>query len=103
MAAGYHSKLFVLTVFLVFNSEVLSGEHHDSSVTFKVFIGKQTIFNLIVNRRKLSRLLVPNRAISVWQKHGEICLFLPYSFKDITIAMDVEIQPGQYSKLTGQI
>ena len=103
MAAGYHSKLFVLTVFLVFNSEVLSGEHHDSSVTFKVFIGKQTIFNLIVNRRKLSRLLVPNRAISVWQKHGEICLFLPYSFKDITIAMDVEKQPGPYSELTGQI
>ena len=35
------------------------------------------IRDLIVNRRKLHRFSVPTRPICVWQKHGEICLFLP--------------------------
>ena len=51
-----------------------------------------------IMRRNNFRQSVPCRPISMWQKHGEICLYLPYSHQDITIAMDVEIQPGPHSE-----
>ena len=46
------------------------------------------------NRGKLHCLPVP-----FWQKHGEICLFLSFSQQDITIAMDIQIQPGSCSQI----
>ena len=54
---------------------------------------------VIVNRGKLHCLPVPTRPICVWQKHGEICLFLSFSHQDITIAMDIQIQPGPCSQI----
>ena len=57
-------------------------------------IGKHCSFNLIVKRRNSNRWAFPSCPISVWQKHGEICLLLPSSYIDITVAMEVEIQPG---------
>ena len=69
------------------------------SAICKGFVRKQFCFDLIVNRRKLHRLPVPTRPICVWQKHGEICLLLPFSHQDITIAEDIEIQPGPCSQI----
>ena len=96
MAATIFSSAIFIT-FLALTSAILSGKYHDSSAICKGSIGKQLCFDLIVNRRKLHRLPVPTRPICVWQKHGEICFFLPFSHQDITIAMDIEIQPGPCS------
>ena len=91
----------ILTILLALSSAILSWKHHDLPAKYENFTGKQSWFrlsrDLIVNRRKLYRLPAPTRSICVWQKHGEICLFLPFSHRDITIAMDIEIQPGPYS------
>ena len=54
---------------------------------------------VIVNRGKLHCLPVSPRPICVWQKHGEICLFLSFSHQDITIPMDIQIQPGPWSQI----
>lgn len=35
---------------------------------------------------------LPSRPICVWTKHGHLCYLLPW--KDITIYMDVELNPG---------
>ena len=40
-------------------------------------------------------LKFPRRPISVWYKHGPTCLVLP---KDLTVHMDVEINPGPLLK-----
>ena len=69
--------------------------HYDSSHNDVIALPAKQNCNLIINRRKLCQVsAVPKSPISIWQKHGEICLYLPTSPKDITIAMDVEIQPG---------
>ena len=39
-----------------------------------------------------------NRPLNVWQKHGQICICLPDSTKDITIFVDVELNPGPTSR-----
>ena len=86
---------FFITMFLMFHLLILLRIHCDSSHDDVICSFAKQNCNLIVNRRKLYRVsAVPKRPISVWQKHGEICLYLPTSPKDITIAMDVEIQPG---------
>ena len=88
----------ILTIFLTLSVTIFPGKHHDLQAKCKSFTGKQSWIglsrDLIVNRRKLYRLPAPFRSICVWQKHGEICLFLPFSHQDITIAMDIEIHPG---------
>ena len=82
----------ILTIFLALSSAILSGKHwFDLSR------------DLIASRRKLYRLPAPTRPICVWQKHGDICLFLPFSHQDITIAMDIKIQPGPYSLIPNSI
>ena len=98
MAALYFSFISFI-VFLVLNFCNLSKVHQDYSVNGTYFIGKPCSFNLIVKRRNFNRRAVPSRPISVWQKHGEICLLLPYSHIDITVAMDVEIQPGPSNQI----
>ena len=100
MAAMIFSSA-ILTIFLALISTILPWKHHDLPAKYENFTGKQSWFGLsrdfIVNRRKLYRLPAPTHSICVWQKHGEICLFLPFSNQDIKIAMDIEIQPGPYS------
>ena len=99
MAATSFSSVFI-TMFLVFHLLILLRIHCDSSHDDVICSFAKQNCNLIVNRRKLYRVsAVPKRPISVWQKHGEICLYLPTSPKDITIAMDVEIQPGPCAEL----
>ena len=97
----------ILTIFLALSSAILSGKHHDLPAKCKDSIGKQSWFDLsrdlIASRRKLYRLPAPTRPICVWQKHGDICLFLPFSHQDITIAMDIKIQPGPYSLIPNSI
>ena len=103
MAAMIFSSA-ILTIFLALSSAILPWKHHNLPAKYEDFTGKQSWFGLsqdfIVNRRKLYRLLAPTRSICVWQKHGEICLFLPFSHQDITIAMDIELQPGPYSHIS---
>ena len=99
MAATSFSSVFI-TMFLVFHLLILLRIHCDSSHDDVICSFAKQNCNLIVNRRKLYRVsAVPKRPISVWQKHGEICLYLPTSPKDITIAMDVEIQPEPCAEL----
>ena len=37
---------------------------------------------------------VPRRPVTTWLKHGFVCVFL--SRKDLTIFMDIELNPGSY-------
>ena len=95
----------ILAILLALSSTILLWKHHNLPAKYEDFTGKQSWFglsrDLIVNRRKLYRLPAPTRSICVWQKHGEICLFPPFSHQDIRIAMDIEIQPGPYSPIPG--
>lgn len=100
MAATSFSSVLI-TMFLVFHLLILSRIRCDSTHDDAIGLFAKQNCNLIVNRKKFYRVsAVPKRPICVWQKHGEICLYLPALPKDITIAMDVEIQPGPCAELT---
>ena len=93
MAAMSINSVFI-TMFLVFHLLIVTRFRYVSSHNDVIASPAKQNCNLIVKRRKLCQVsAVPKRPISVRQKHGEICLYLPTSPKDITIAMNVEIQP----------
>lgn len=98
MAATVRNSLVLFKIFIVLNAIFLAGSYSYLLATCNCFIENQSCRNVRVNGRKLQCLPVLTHPICFWQKHGEICLFLPFSDQDNTIAVDIEIQPGPCSQ-----
>ena len=96
--AASNSYPYIFMLFFAFNALILPRYVRVYSGICRNCTGKRSGPTYLIIRRNICRQSVSSRPISVWQKHGEICLYLPFSHQDITIAMDVERQPGPYTQ-----
>ena len=87
--------LNLIQLFLIFHTIV----YNDICYIHTANRSKQTILrSAIYGKRFQQARSTVNRPLNVWQKHGQICICLPDSTKDITIFVDVELNPGPTSR-----
>ena len=93
------ATLFALRIFTLLLVLTLTKYCHSTSYQLLscTYIRQDTTAGNI-RRRSLHSTNGPSRPITAWRKRGQICLYKP----DLTIALDVEPNPGPDTTLSGR-
>ena len=92
MAATFSNSPLKFSFILVLLKYLLLDDYHYDAYAFT---GRYTSFQSFIRIRRgaFKPNKLPARPLSSWSKHGYTCIYLP-STTDITICMDVELNPG---------